>query len=112
MWKRCMSKNYLTCVKLTLVHLVDRLEKTNDSYSLVPGVTVFSQKQDASTNEDLPVTSAGRDSSEVFDKMLVDKLGRYFNTLTLNVKLLDDSMVQSARKLGEAAADASLQSGI
>ncbi|XP_022178668.1 uncharacterized protein LOC111039448 [Myzus persicae] len=115
MWKRCVSKNYVTCAKLALVHLVDRLERTNDSYSLVSGVTVSSQKLvgraedgDGSVPEQ---TTAGRDSSEAFDRLLVDKLGHYFGTLTLNVKLLDDATVRSVRKLGEAAADASIQSG-
>lgn len=106
MWKRCISKNYVTCVKLALVHLVDRLEKVNESYSLVPGVTVSSEKFDASAAAtDNSVTSAsasaGRDSSEVFDRLLVDRLGRYFSTLTLNVKLLDDATVRSVRKLAD-----------
>lgn len=121
MWKRCMSKNYVTCVKLALVHLVDRLERANDSYSLAPGVTVSSDKHGAaapeaaaaaSSDEVRPAAnSVGRDSSEAFDRLLVDKLGRYFSTLTLNVKLLDDATVQSVRKLGEVAVDASAQSG-
>lgn len=112
MWKRCMSKNYVTCVKLALVHLVDRLERANDSYSLVPGVTVSSQRYGESDN-DVPTSSAaGRESSEASDRFIVDRLGRYFGTLTLNVKLLDDATVQSVRKLGQAAADASVPSGI
>lgn len=113
MWKRCMSKNYATCVKLALVQLVDRLETMNKSYSLVPGVTVSSDRYDAATvaTDDVVApasASAGRDSSEAYDRLLVDKLGRYFSTLTLNVKLLDDSTVRSVKKL----ADASVQSGI
>ncbi|VVC33477.1 Protein of unknown function DUF1676 [Cinara cedri] len=114
MWKRCMSKNYVTCVKLALVHMVDRLERANDSYSLVPGVTVSSQKYDDADN-DVPASpsssSAGRESTEASDRFLVDRLGRYFGTLTLNVKLLDDATARSVRKLGEAAADASVPSG-
>ncbi|XP_025193012.1 uncharacterized protein LOC112593015 [Melanaphis sacchari] len=118
MWKRCVSKNYVTCAKLALVHLVDRLERANDSYSLVPGVTVSSEKfhdrADNNDNDGGDVAAqkiTDRDSSEAFDRLLVDKLGRYFGTLTLNVKLLDDATVQSVRKLGEAAADATIQSG-
>lgn len=117
MWKRCASKNYVTCAKLALVHLVDRLERANDSYSLVSGVTVSSHKYRAEDDDyrsdgGVPAqTIAARDSSEAFDRLLVDKLGRYFGTLTLNVKLLDDAMVQSVRKLGQVAADASIQSG-
>lgn len=104
-----MSKNYVTCVKLALVHLVDRLERANETYQLVPGVTVSSQKYETGPG---PVpASAGRDSSEAFDRLFVDKMGRYFSTLTLNVKLLDDATAQSVRKLGEAAADVSVQSG-
>lgn len=116
MWKRCASKNYVTCAKLALVHLVDRLERANDSYSLVSGVTVSSHKLVGRTEDGdgdvLAQTTASRDSSEAFDRLLVDKLGRYFSTLTLNVKLLDDATVQSVRKLGEAAADVSIQSGM
>lgn len=112
MWKKCMSKNYATCVKLALVQLVDRLETMNQSYSLVPGVTVSSEKYEANAaNDDVAAPapgSAGRDSSEVYDRLLVDKLGRYFSTLTLNVKLLDDATVRSVRQL----ADVSVQSGI
>lgn len=116
MWKRCVSKNYVTCAKLALVHLVDRLERANDSYSLVSGVTVSREKYHADVNDigggDVAAkTITDRDSSEAFNRLLVDKLGRYFSTLTLNVKLLDDATVQSVRKLGEAAADASIQSG-
>ncbi|XP_003244002.1 uncharacterized protein LOC100574673 [Acyrthosiphon pisum] len=115
MWKRCVSKNYVTCAKLALVHLVDRLERSNDSYSLVSGVTVSSRKLVGRAEDgdgDVPAqTTTGRDSSEAFDRLLVDKLGRYFGTLTLNVKLLDDATVRSVRKLGEAAANASIQSG-
>uniref|UniRef100_A0A2S2PUH1 Uncharacterized protein n=2 Tax=Schizaphis graminum TaxID=13262 RepID=A0A2S2PUH1_SCHGA len=118
MWKRCVSKNYVTCAKLALVHLVDRLERANNSYSLVPGVTVSSEKYHDRTDDDnngggdvAAQRNTVRDSSEAFDRLLVDKLGRYFSTLTLNVKLLDDATVQSVRKLGEAAADASIQSG-
>lgn len=124
MWKRCMSKNYVTCVKLALVHLVDRLERANETYSLVPGVTLQStsgRRHDAATEDDRdddggaagPASSSsaggGRDSSEALDRLFVDKLGRYFGTLTLNVKLLDDETVRSVRKLGEAAAE--VQSG-
>lgn len=117
MWKRCMSKNYVTCVKLALVHLVDRLERANETYSLVPGVTVSSQKfADISIDEAAPIAppaSAGRgdSSSESFDRYFVEKLGRYFSTLTLNVKMLDDATIQSVRKFGVAAADASVESG-
>lgn len=112
-----MSKNYVTCVKLALVHLVDRLERANDSYSLVPGVTVSSQKYDDADNgvpasSSSSSSSAGRESSEASDRFMVDRLGRYFDTLTLNVKLLDDATARSVRKLGEAAADASVPSGI
>jgi hypothetical protein len=119
MWKRCVSKNYVTCAKLALVHLVDRLERANNSYSLVPGVTVSSEKYHDRTDDDnnggedvATQRNTVRDSSEAFDRLLVDKLGRYFSTLTLNVKLLDEATVQSVRKLGEAAADASIQSGM
>lgn len=113
MWKRCISKNYATCVKLALVQLVDRLETMNESYSLVSGVTVSSDKFDAANAANDHVAapapgSAGRDSSEAYDRLLVDKLGRYFSTLTLNVKLLDDATVRSVRQL----ADVSVQSGI
>lgn len=107
MWKRCMSKNYVTCVKLALVHLVDRLERANESYALAPGVTVSGEKYGAA---EAPVAASGRDSSEAFDRYFVDKLGRYFGTLTLNVKLLDEATVRSVRKLGEATADASVHS--
>lgn len=94
------------------MQLVDRLERANESYSLVAGVTVSSDKylngqakNDDHDGERVPVqTSSGRDSSEAFDRLLVNKLSRYFSTLTLNVKLLDDATVQSVRKLGEAAA--------
>lgn len=106
-----MSKNYATCVKLALVHLMDRLEQANESYSLAPGVTMSSEKYEMINDAQVPA-SAGRDSNEVFDGYFVDKLGRYFSSLTLNVKLLDDSTAQSVRKLGEAAADASVQSGM
>lgn len=116
MWKKCMSKNYVTCVKLALVHLVDRLERANESYSLVSGVTVSSQKIDDNIVPITlaPATSAGRgdSSSEVFDRFFVEKLARYFSTLTLNVKMLDDSTIQTVRTFGEAATDASVQSGI
>jgi len=112
MWKRCVSKNYVTCVKLALVQLVDRLEVANESYSLVPGVTVSAAKYDAAAgNNGIPTAGRG-DSSEAFDRLLVDKLGRYLGTLTFNVKLLDDATVRSMRKLTQAAADASVQSGM
>ncbi|XP_050437131.1 uncharacterized protein LOC126843570 [Adelges cooleyi] len=112
MWKRCMTKNYVTCVKLALVHLVDRLDTVNGSYSLVPGITVTNLK-DGAADAGIPVTSqtTGRESSDTLDGYLANKISHYFNSLTLNVKLLDDDTVQTVRKFGEAATDASMQTG-
>lgn len=112
MWKRCASKDYATCVKLALIHLADRLERANETYTLAPGVTVSSRKPPGDGPAVVAAAAAmGRDSSEAIDRLLVDQLDRYFGTLSLDVKLLDDETARSVRKLGEAAADASVQSG-
>lgn len=114
MWKRCASKDYATCVKLALIHLADRLERANETYTLAPGVTVSSRKPADDGPAAVAAAAAatmGRDSSEAIDRLLVDKLDRYFGTLSLDVKLLDDETARSVRKLGEAAANASVQSG-
>lgn len=106
-WNRCLSKDYATCARLALAHLMDRLQMANGSYALAPGVTVSA----ANAADDPDAKTDGRDHSETFDRLLVDRLGRYFGALTVNVKLLDDATARSVRELSEAAADASVQSG-
>ncbi|XP_050533823.1 uncharacterized protein LOC126901432 [Daktulosphaira vitifoliae] len=111
MWKRCISKNYVTCVKLALVHLVDRLENTNGTYSLMPGITVTNSNLSEIKDSTAPYLTTGRELSDNLDGYLANKINNYFNSLMLNIKLLDDETARNLQKFSDVATDVSVQSG-
>ncbi|KAG8328186.1 hypothetical protein J6590_000843 [Homalodisca vitripennis] len=86
MWKRCAYQLTSSCLKLTLVRLVDRL--AHDTYfQPLPGVTVHSNHSRSlepavPTMNDLPL-------QQRLDTFLLQKVGGYLRSLTLSVRMVD-----------------------
>lgn len=121
--KKCLHQYTVTCLKLDLIRLVDRLG-TARAYQLVPGVSLVRAtdgNQTATTGNNrnhqqqqqhhhhyrgsgLPpdvVRSLvrGNDSADELDGYLMEKVGAYLNSLSISVKLVDSSVVENVRKL-------------
>lgn len=108
----------MTCLKLDLVRLIDRLG-TARAYQLVPGVSLIraataaadgnhsgqpQHQQHQSRNHGIPpdvVRSLvrGNESAEELDGFLMEKVDAYLNSLSISVKLVDSAVVENVRKL-------------
>jgi len=113
MSKGCSHRYTLTCLKLDVVSLVDRLSET-DKYQLLPGVTVVRDNssaengsdEDESTGRKFPadlVASLARDyPNDVdsrLDAFLIRRVGQYLNSHSITVKLFDEESFARARQL-------------
>lgn len=114
MSKGCSHRYTLTCLKLDVVSLVDRLSET-ESYQLLPGVTVVrdnssdedgSNGVDSSTSRKFPVdlvASLARDyPNDVdsrLDAFLIRRVGQYLSSHSITVKLFDEESFAKARQL-------------
>lgn len=120
MSKGCSHRYTLTCLKLDVVSLVDRLSET-DKYQLLPGVTVVrdnssaengSDGEEATSDRKFPadlVASLARDyPNDVdsrLDAFLIRRVGHYLNSHSITVKLFDEESFARARQLELEAAE-------
>ncbi|XP_023707888.1 homeobox protein unc-4 [Cryptotermes secundus] len=120
MSKGCAHRYTLTCLKLDVVSLVDRLSET-DKYQLLPGVIVVrdnssaengSDDEESATSRKFPVdlvASLARDyPNDVdsrLDAFLIRKVGQYLNSHSITVKLFDEESFARARQLELEAAE-------
>lgn len=107
----------MTCLKLDLVRLIDRLG-TARAYQLVPGISlvraVDGNNQTAATGYQNPYQQHGgngippdvfrslvrsNESAEELDGYLMEKMDAYLNSLSISVKLVDSTVVENVRKL-------------
>jgi hypothetical protein len=119
MSKGCSHRYTMTCLKLDVVSLVDRLSEA-ESYQLLPGVTVVrdnssaedgSSGVDSSTSRKFPVdlvASLARDyPNDVdsrLDAFLIRRVGQYLSSHSITVKLFDEESFAKARQLEMEAA--------
>jgi hypothetical protein len=120
MSKGCSHRYTLTCLKLDVVSLVERLSET-DKYQLLPGVTVVrdnssaeagSDDEDSTSSRKFPVdlvASLARDyPNDVdarLDAYLIRKVGQYLHSHSITVKLFDEESFAKARQLELEAAE-------
>nr|XP_018896288.1 PREDICTED: uncharacterized protein LOC109030002 isoform X2 [Bemisia tabaci] len=97
MWKRCTSKGYMTCIKLALVHFVEKLG-TTDSYQILPDVSI--QRHNVSESR---ADKAKPGDLEHLDEYLASKLSQYLGSLSLSIRVLDKSTLDGMRRFGEVA---------
>lgn len=101
LFKRCSRQYSMTCLKLDLARLLDRLSSSAASYQILPGVSVISQN--TSKHEEFPVElvkALARDNKshqQKLDSFLVHKVNNYLSSLTLSVKLLDPTSLVAAK---------------
>lgn len=116
--KKCLHQYTMTCLKLDIVGLVDRLG-TSRTYQLVPGIflvravdgnnqTTTTGHQNHHHNQNIGngippdvVRSLvrGNESVEELDGYLMEKVDGYLNSLSISVKLVDSAVVENVRKL-------------
>ncbi|XP_039299791.1 uncharacterized protein LOC120355461 [Nilaparvata lugens] len=105
---RCHKQYSVTCFKLDMMRLVDRLGHT-PSYQLLPGVKLTHLYLEPAPVKDMPFTILqavlqGNDSTEL-DDLLVKRINNYLDSITLSVKLLDQHTVSRAKKIGQDILD-------
>ncbi|XP_025195156.1 uncharacterized protein LOC112594548 [Melanaphis sacchari] len=120
--KKCLHRYTMTCLKLDLVRLIDRLG-TARAYQLVPGVSLVrasDSNQTAATGghhyrqnqhhkqhhyhggippEVVRSLVRGNDSADELDGYLMEKVDAYLNSLSISVKLVDSAVVEKVRNL-------------
>ncbi|KAG8328171.1 hypothetical protein J6590_000828 [Homalodisca vitripennis] len=92
----CGQKYSLTCLKLDVVRLLDKLGHT-PAYRLLPGI--FLVHNNFTLVSTLPKNVM--DNVTALDVFLATRVSEYLNSLTLSVKVLDSGTVNTARKLSE-----------
>lgn len=114
MSKGCSHRYTLTCLKLDVVSLVDRLSET-ESYQLLPGVTVVRDNSSAEDGSDGVESSTSRkfpvdlvaslardypnDVDSRLDAFLIRRVGQYLSSHSITVKLFDEESFAKARQL-------------
>lgn len=105
----------MTCVKLDLVRLIDKLGAAR-AYQLVPGISLVRATTAATTADGNQTTAGhhgnngippevvrslvrGNESNDELDGYLVEKVDAYLGSLSISVKLVDSSVVNNIRKL-------------
>lgn len=123
--KKCLHRYTMTCLKLDLVRLIDRLGTVRPAYQLVPGVSLIraamtdanhtvadnynshdkqQQQQYPHKGEGIPAEVIrslvrGNESAEELDGYLMEKVDSYLSSLSISVKLVDSVVVENVRKL-------------
>ncbi|PSN49218.1 hypothetical protein C0J52_16936 [Blattella germanica] len=110
--KGCTHRYTLTCLKLDVVSLVDRLSEA-DKYQLMPGVTVIKDGADETSASrkfpgDLVATLAKDYPNDVdarLDAYLLRRLGQYLNSHSVTFKLFDEESFSKAFKMEQEAVE-------
>lgn len=120
--KKCLHRYTMTCLKLDLVRLIDRLGTVRPAYQLVPGVSLIramtdgnhtvpdnhghdrQQQQYQHKGAGIPAEVIrslvrGNESAEELDGYLMEKVDAYLSSLSISVKLVDSAVVENVRKL-------------
>lgn len=105
MWKKCSNSSYVTCAKLALVHIIEKLD-SSEGYTLLPGISLL-KRIDNSAKFSSDEVVVRNDFNDALDKYLLTKIRRYFNSLTLSVKLLDKNTIDDMRSFGDIMTDSS-----
>lgn len=126
--KKCLHRYTMTCLKLDLVRLIDRLG-TARAYQLVPGVSLVRAADGNQTTipggggggggqhhqqnqhhrqhqhhggippDVVRSLVRGNDSADELDGYLMEKVDAYLNSLSISVKLVDSAVVEKVRNL-------------
>ncbi len=105
MWKKCSNNSYVTCAKLALVHVIEKLD-SSESYILLPGISLQRKDEDG-IGSNVNEIVVKHDFNEALDRYLIDKIKKYFESLTLSVKLLDKNTIEDMRTWGNMVTDSS-----
>ncbi|CAG9817460.1 unnamed protein product [Phaedon cochleariae] len=99
----CASTYSSTCLKLDIVSWVDKLNE-QDSYSVLPGVSVIRENTSARANTAEMVAELARDfpndPDARLDAFLMKKVTSYLGSHSLRLDLLNKNTVETARKKG------------
>lgn len=106
MWKKCANKGYMTCMKLAMVQMVDRMDqgKGEVNFQILPGITIIhsSDTNPAATQDILTRNTEAinkNNISEVLDQYLMGKVASYLENLSVKVKILDDNVVSDIKNV-------------
>ncbi|VVC33469.1 Protein of unknown function DUF1676 [Cinara cedri] len=114
--KKCLHRYTMTCMKLDLIRLIDRLG-TARAYQLVPGVSLV-RAPDGGINQTSATDTGGNhsggngipadvvrslvrgnESADELDGYLMERVDAYLGSLSISVKLVDTAAVENVRKL-------------
>ncbi|RZF48332.1 hypothetical protein LSTR_LSTR010295 [Laodelphax striatellus] len=95
--QRCGRRYSMPCLKLDLLKLVDRLEVDTD-FQILPGVHV-TRSSTFAKRSDNDIFQERADAS--LDSYLFSRFANYLNSLSVNIKILDPSLVKTAKRFGE-----------
>lgn len=113
--KKCLHRYTMTCLKLDLIRLIDRMGMAR-AYQLVPGVSLV-RAADGGNNQTSAVVNGGtgggngvpadvvkslvrgNDSTNELDGYLMERVDAYLGSLSISVKLVDTAAVENVRKL-------------
>ncbi|XP_075210477.1 uncharacterized protein LOC142317812 [Lycorma delicatula] len=103
---RCSKTYSMTCFKLDMIRLVERLGHVPD-YQLLPSVSLVHANEFGI--KELPVSllsslAKGNVSNDL-DEFLSGRINNYLHSFTLSVKLLDQNTVSKAKEISEEILD-------
>ncbi|XP_065215143.1 uncharacterized protein LOC135841863 isoform X2 [Planococcus citri] len=108
MWRKCSNSSYVTCAKLALVHIIEKLD-TSEGYTLLPGVSLSKRIDDPAGRFGEDQIVIRNDFNDALDKYLISKIHKYLNSLTLSVKLFDKNTIDDMKSFGDNAIDSSIK---
>lgn len=96
----CLNSYTATCLKLDILSWVDKLNE-EDNYSVLPGISVIRENNNAKANTADLVAELARDfpndPAARLDAFFIKKITSYFNSHSIRLNLLNKDTVETAR---------------
>jgi hypothetical protein len=103
MLRKCSDDYSITCLKIDLNGLIDKLATTKD-FQILPGISLINSYNSTTNETDLPaevaVSLVRSTNNTAFNSYLLEKIGNYVGSLSVRVNLLENPLIQNLKDYG------------
>lgn len=108
-YRDCLRKDSVSCVKYKLFSFVDKVLGSKDSFTLTEGVTVVknagSPLEVSGDGAPRAIAEENEETSKDFESMIVNRVERFLKTHTLKVDLKGNDVLNAVTSAGRALGD-------
>lgn len=99
MSRKCSDQYSITCLKVEFNTFIDKLMTTRN-FQILPGISLISSLNSTANKTDMPAEvafSLVSSNNTKLNSYLLQKLNKYFDSLSVRVNLLENPLIQNLK---------------